>query len=50
MGFKSKRESKFRIERHDDRLPAKFTQKDGIDYKEISSPVFREDLFKILMT
>jgi len=49
--FKTKRDSQGNIECYKARLVAKdFTQKDGIDYKEIFLPVSRKDSFRIIMT
>ena len=49
--FKTKRDSKGNVERYKARLVAKkFTQKEGIDYKDTFSPVSSKDSFKIIMT
>ena len=48
--MKTKRDSKGNVERYKARLVAKgYTQKDGIDYKEIFSPVSRKDSLRIVM-
>ncbi|XP_014499207.1 uncharacterized protein LOC106760258 [Vigna radiata var. radiata] len=48
--FKTKKDSKGNIERHKARLVAKgFTQREGIDYKEIVSPVSKKDSLRIIM-
>ncbi|RDX89199.1 hypothetical protein CR513_29107, partial [Mucuna pruriens] len=49
--FKSKKNSKGNIERYKARLVDKdFTQKEGINYKEIFSPISSKDSFRIIMT
>ena len=48
--FKTKRDFHGNLERYKARLVAKrFTQKDGIDYKETFSPILRKDSFRIIM-
>ncbi|KAH9667839.1 reverse transcriptase Ty1/copia-type domain-containing protein [Citrus sinensis] len=48
--FKTKRDSNGNVERYKARLVAKgFTQKEGIDYKEIFSPVSTKDSFRTIM-
>jgi uncharacterized protein YqgQ len=48
--FKTKRDSKSNVERYKSRLVSKgFTQKKGIDYKEIFSLVSTKDSFRIIM-
>jgi len=48
--FKTKKDSKGKVERFKARLAAKgFTQKEGIDYKENFSPVSSKDSFRIIM-
>uniref|UniRef100_A0A2P2MWM4 Retrovirus-related Pol polyprotein from transposon TNT 1-94 n=1 Tax=Rhizophora mucronata TaxID=61149 RepID=A0A2P2MWM4_RHIMU len=48
--FKTKRNSKGNIKRYKARLVAKsFTQRDGIDYKETFSPIFKKDSLRIIM-
>ena len=49
-GFKTKRDSNGKVERHKARLVAKgFTQKEGVDYTETFSPVSTKDSFRIIM-
>ena len=49
--FKTKRGSKGNVEIYKARLIAKsFTQKEGIDYKEIFYPVSSKDSFRTIMT
>jgi len=48
--FKTKRDSMANIERYKARLVAKgFTHQEGIDYKEIFSPVSSKDSFRTIM-
>ena len=48
--FKTKRDSKSDVKRYKARLVAKgFTQKEGIDYKEIFSPVSLKDSCRTIM-
>ena len=48
--FKTKRDSMGNVERYKARLVAKgFTQKKGIDYKEIFSPVSSKDSFRAII-
>jgi hypothetical protein len=48
--YKIKRDSKGNIDRFKARLMAKdFTQREGIDYNEIFSPVSSKDSFRIIM-
>ena len=48
--FKTKKDSQGNVERYKAHLVAKgFTQKEGIDYKEIFSPVSSKDSFRIIM-
>ncbi|KAH9782842.1 hypothetical protein KPL71_009093 [Citrus sinensis] len=48
--FKTKKDSNGNVERYKARLVAKgFTQKEGIDYKEIFSPVSTKDSFRTIM-
>jgi hypothetical protein len=49
--YKIKRDSKGNIDRFKVRLVVKgFTQREGIDYNETSSPVLSKDSFRIIMT
>ena len=49
--FKIKRDSNENIERYKAHLVAKkFTQREGIGYKETFSPVFMKNSFRIIMT
>jgi hypothetical protein len=49
--YKIKRDSKGNIDRFKTRLVIKdFTQKEGIDYNEIFSPVSSTNSFRIIMT
>jgi hypothetical protein len=49
--YKTKQDSKGNIERFKERLMAKgFTQREGIDYTKIFSPVSSKDSFRIIMT
>jgi len=49
--FKTKRDSNGNVERYKARLVAKrFTQKEGIDFKETFSPVSSKDSFRTIMT
>ena len=48
--FKTKRDSMGDVERHKAHFFTKsFTKKEGIDYKEIFSPVSSKDSFRIIM-
>ena len=48
--YKTKRDSKGKIERYKTRFVAKgFTQREGIDYNETFSPVSTKDSFRIIM-
>jgi hypothetical protein len=48
--YKTKRDSKRNVERFKVRLVAKgFTQKEGVDYNKIFSPVSKKDSFRIVM-
>ena len=47
--FKTKRDSQGNVERYNVRLVTnKFTQREGIDYKETFSPVLSKDSFRII--
>ena len=49
--FKTKRDSKGKVERFKARLVAKgFTQRERVDYNETYSPVSKNDSFRIIMT
>ena len=48
--FKTKKDSQGNIERHKERLVVKeFTQREGINYIEIFSPVSRKDSLRVIM-
>ena len=50
MSIKTKRDSKGNVKRYRVHLIIKrFTQKEGIDYKETFSPVSMKDSFRIIM-
>ena len=48
--FKIKRDSKDNVKRYKSHfVTKKFTQKEGIDYKETFSPIFSKDSFRIIL-
>jgi len=47
--FKTKRDSHGNIKRYKVKLVKDFTQKDGIDYKEIFLPISKKDSFRVIM-
>ena len=50
MGFKTKRDSSWQIERYKARLVVKgYSQREGIDFKEIFSPVLTKDSYRVIM-